>query len=208
MKMVSKTSLGEPVWTHLDWFLALNSGLFLVMLVVRYYDRFVELRGAAYIHEFFIYAVIILAGIGVFWRYFRHCHFPTALLLAIEIGILMHFAGAFVYIDHQRLYAHLFFGIRYDKYVHCTNAFVGAWLAWHLFQLRGIPLDGLNIFIVLLTVLGVGTCIEIAEYLVSKTVAHNGVGGYDNNLQDLIANGCGGALALAIRRALAHHRNG
>ena len=40
---------------------------------------------------------------------------------------------------------------------------------------------------------------EIVEYGVVLTVPNNGVGGYDNNMQDLIANFCGSISFLLLR---------
>jgi hypothetical protein len=56
---------------------------------------------------------------------------------------------------------------------------------------------------VLLVVLGLGAVIEIVEYVVVLTVPRNGVGGYDNNMQDLIANLCGAGAFLMLGATLA-----
>jgi hypothetical protein len=48
------------------------------------------------------------------------------------------------------------------------------------------------------SVLGVGAIIEIAEYIVTLTVEHNGVGSYNNNMLDLIANLFGSLFAIAF----------
>ena len=52
---------------------------------------------------------------------------------------------------------------------------------------------------VVLVVLGLGAVVEIVEYLVVLTVPEHGVGGYDNNMQDLIANALGASLAMVLR---------
>ena len=52
----------------------------------------------------------------------------------------------------------------------------------------------INLFFVFLIVLGLGAIVEIFEYGVTKTVPHNGVGDYDNNMQDLLGNCAGGLL--------------
>jgi hypothetical protein len=57
-----------------------------------------------------------------------------------------------------------------------------------------------------LVVLGLGAIIEIVEYIVVLTVPQNGVGGYDNNMQDLLANLAGASsfmLVTALRRWMA-----
>lgn len=135
------------------------------------------------------------------WWYLRRLPFPTWLLLIVQIGILMHFAGAFFPIDGGRLYdAHLL-GLRYDKYVHSFNAFAGAALTRHLLRATHSRSPLMSV-IVVMVVLGGGSVVEIVEYLVSLTVEHNGVGSYDNNMQDLIANLAGALLFEAGRRLL------
>lgn len=42
--------------------------------------------------------------------------------------------------------------------------------------------------------------VEIVEYLVTLTVVNNGVGGYDNNTQDMIANLAGSICCVVVLR--------
>ena len=57
-----------------------------------------------------------------------------------------------------------------------------------LFRIQKIPLTRVNNVFVVLVVLGLGGVIEIVEYIVVLTVPAKGVGGYDKNMQDLMAN--------------------
>ncbi|MDZ4198589.1 MAG: hypothetical protein U1E27_04795 [Kiritimatiellia bacterium] len=184
----------------IDYFAGLNAVLFLWMCAVVYYDRFVEYRGAANIAEFYVYAILILLVIGYGWFTYRLRHFSTVLLVLVQAGILIHFAGAFVPIEGGRLYDAQLMGLRYDKYVHFYNAAVGTWVGWRLFEIRGIPRNGFTSFVLVMTVLGFGALIEIAEYIVCVTIPRTGVGGYDNNMQDLIANTAGAAVSLFFLR--------
>lgn len=176
----------------IDLFFAVNVLLFLTMCVFRYYHRFIQYRGSENIFEFFIYAGALMFGIALLWRHFRHHDIPGWLLLLMQAGILLHFCGAFVIVDGHRLYDSFILRVRYDKYVHFTNAFVVCVLVRRLLVTEGFPLTRLGLLVVLLSTLGLGTLVEILEYAVVKTVPHNGVGDYDNNLQDLCANllGC------------------
>jgi len=180
----------------LDVFVLVNGSLFLSMCAFVYYNRFIQYRGAANINEFFVYAVGIFAAICFLWVYFRDYELRPELLLLVQIGILLHFAGAFVQVEHHRLYDEYFLGLRYDKYVHFANALIAALLVWRLCVIRGISVRGINSLLVVLSVLGLGALIEIVEYLVVMTVERNGVGGYDNNMQDLIANFLGASLGV------------
>ncbi len=185
----------------LDVFAAINAALFVVLCVFRYHDRFVALRGAGHMEEFFVYAGVILAAIVVLWWRFRDWGFDGSLLALVQLGILMHFAGAFVPVDGRRLYdAHLM-GIRYDKYVHVVNAFAVTALVDRIFEIRRMPRTALNAIMLVMVVLGLGALAEIVEYGVVLTVPNNGVGEYDNNMQDLVANLSGSLLFLAVRLA-------
>lgn len=172
----------------IDAFALTNVVLFVLLCVFRYYARFVQYRGAAHIGEFFVYAAVIMVGIAILWFVFRHYEFEGSTLLLVQLGILMHFSGAFVMIDNHRLYDQVLFGLRYDKYVHFVNAFAATVLISRLFRIQKIALTRSNNVFVVLVVLGLGAVIEIVEYAVVLTVPQNGVGGYDNNMQDLMAN--------------------
>lgn len=180
----------------LDAFVAVNLLLFAAMCVFTYYARFVQYRGAGNVHEFFLYAAVLVAGVVALWRSFRGYPFGWGLLLLIQAGILAHFAGAFVQFDGYRLYDVSIAGLRYDKYVHFANAFIAVRVVRHLTERHGIRVDGVVSVLVGMTVLGLGAVVEIVEYLVVRTVPANGVGGYDNNMQDLIANAAGTAASL------------
>ncbi len=191
----------------IDYFVAVNTALFLVLCVFRYYARFIQYRGAEHIEEFFIYAVVILCGIFVLWRVFRHYPFDAVILILLQVGIVMHFSGAFVLIEGGRLYDASILGIRYDKYVHFVNSFGAALLVSRLFQIQRIPITRVNSIFLLMVVLGLGAVIEIVEYMVVLTVPNNGVGGYDNNMQDLMSNLCGGIGFLLWRHTLGRRAN-
>lgn len=181
-----------------DVFAGINTVLFVVMCIAVYYDRFLRYRGLGNLHEFVIYAGVILSLIAIAWLYFRQFEFRNSLLVLVQFGILVHFAGAFVPLDGGRLYDAYVLGVRYDKYVHFFNAFVAAVVVSHVFDLVRAHLPFIRALAVLLVVLGLGALVEIVEYLVMLTVPDAGVGGYDNNMQDLIGNLLGGLLFVAV----------
>lgn len=184
--------------TYFDFFTLLNSLFFLLMCYLVYYDRFVKFRGVANIHEFFIYATVIFLAILFSWYKFRFLNIRLSLLVLIEIGILMHFSGAFVEVDNHRLYDSRFFDIRYDKYVHFVNAMVATFVTIYILFKSGFPQTKLTLFIAVLAVLGLGAMNEIIEFMVTLTVEHNGVGGYNNNMLDLVANLFGAVTAVVL----------
>lgn len=183
---------------NVDVFVFFNVVLFVLMCIFVYYDRFVTYRGTGNILEFFLYAVLILLTILVSWRFLRAYSFGSFSLVLAEIGILMHFSGGLVHFDGHRLYDNVFLGVRYDKYVHLVNSFTASVLVNHFFGTIGLRLGRLESPVIVLIVLGFGSIIEIVEYIVALTVPQNGVGGYDNNMQDLIANITGGLLYISF----------
>lgn len=186
---------------NVDVFALANLALFLFMCIFVYYDRFLQYRGRGNVHEFFIYALALLAYLGLVWWYLRHFTFPNLLLGMVQFGILIHFAGAFVPVDGGRLYDVVLFGIRYDKYVHFTNAFVTTAVLIHLFGILNAHLPIIRQAVICLAVLGLGGIVEIVEYLVMLTVPNAQAGGYDNNMQDLIGNLIGTCTCMAVVHA-------
>ena len=184
--------------TNFDGFALLNTFFFLIMCYLVYYDRFISYRGIANIHEFFFYASVIISIIIVAWYKFRYLQVKLSLLILIEIGILMHFSGAFIQVDGHRLYDSRFFDIRYDKFVHFTNAMIATFITLHVFSKRGLQDSKFILLLAVLTVLGLGAVVEILEYIVTLTVKHNGVGAYNNNMLDLVSNFFGSIFAVLV----------
>jgi hypothetical protein len=177
---------------NLDVFVFLNLILFSVKGVLRSYPLFLAFYGADRVGEFSVYAVGLLAAMLGFWAVFRRYHFDVPLLVLAQVGILIHFAGAFVILDGRRLYDCFFWGMGYDKFVHFTNSFVVSILLRRLFVIQKIPRNAINRLFIVWIALGLGGLVEIVEYGVVLNYPRNGVGGYDNNMQDLIANLVGG----------------
>ncbi len=187
---------------NIDLFALSNGGLFLLMCWAAYFDRFLHYRGRENLSEFFVYAVVILGAIAVGWRLCRGFRVPSLLLFSAQVGIILHFAGGLAILGNERLYDQIIFGIRYDKYVHLINAFVFTFLVHRMPWRQMYPARWFGDLASLVTVLGLGAVIEIVEYAVTLTVVNNGVGNYDNNMQDLIANVCGASLAVIVHRRL------
>ncbi|MCG2588457.1 DUF2238 domain-containing protein [Rhodohalobacter sulfatireducens] len=177
---------------NLDIFWSLNLFLFLWMCQFAYVGRFVEYRGEGNLHEFFVYALLIIIALGFGWKYFRQFQVPSYILVLVQVGILIHFSGGLLEAGGERLYDNTIFGIRFDKYVHLVNAFIAAIIINYILFLFDVQVPRFKYLFVIFIVLGLGAIIEIIEYLVMLTVPGNGVGDYHNNMQDLLANlvGC------------------
>lgn len=176
----------------LDAFFLFNLLMFLSMAGTVYHRRLMQYRGGPCWGEFLFYAVLVIIGIALAWAAFRRLPAPIWLLGLVQVGILSHFAGGLSYWSGVRLYDHFFFGVRYDKLVHFANSFIAALVVRQVLSAMGVRQNGLTRLMIVLTVLGLGGLWEICEYVVLRTIPHNGVGDYDNNMQDLIANGFGG----------------
>lgn len=186
----------------------LNIGLFLFICYFAYFDRFVKYRGYQYRWEFFVYAVIILLLILFAWKMVRRFYVPGWLLAMAQVGICMHFAGGLTFYRDKRLYDIIIMGVRYDKYVHLFNAAVAALFIQRFASEHILKSEWFCDLVTVLMVLGLGAFVEIIEYLVMLTVPVNGVGNYDNNMQDLIANLVGVLLCIFCVRVLGRIRAG
>jgi uncharacterized membrane protein YjdF len=184
---------------NFDVFIILNLVLFIFMCIFVYYDRFITYKGSENILEFYVYALFCILVILIIWIYFRKYEISLFALCLIELGILSHFAGGLMNINGKRLYDNVFFHIRYDKYVHFINSFIACMITRNVLFRFGFSIKRLEGFILIMIVLGMGAFIEIIEYLVVTTIPKAGVGGYDNNMQDLIANFLGGISYLTFR---------
>ena len=172
--------------------------------------------------EFGLYAVIVLALYPVIWKRLRDVPFPVWVLVMLEAGLLMHFAGGFVVFGGHSLYGHHIFGVGVDKYVHLYNGAMGAVALGTLYRLRNVRLGVSEVFLVVFAVAGLGSLVEIAEFLVAMNVPQNGVGDHANTVGDLIANVSGayagyllwshlankGAFGPALRAVTSRHRAG
>ncbi len=198
--MAVESEKGTWKLKNIDLFLLVNLVLFVFMCVFAYYDRFVFYRGSENILEFLVYAILILIVIFVVWYHLRKYAFSTWMFVLLQIAILMHFSGGLGSIGESRLYNHYFFSLRYDKYVHFVNSFLAALVIRHLFLKFGLQLKKIEGLVIILCVLGFGALFEIVEYLVTIMVPRNGVGGYNNNMQDLMANLTGGLFYLLFSK--------
>lgn len=195
--------LGRP--TPVDVFTAGNVALFLALGGTVYWERFVAYRGPGNHLEFFAYAVFLLSGIAVAWFLGRKLPVRWTSLVAFEAGLLLHFAGGLLHPGGRRLYDHEIgvtvfdVALRFDKIVHLANAIAGSAIVSEILRVIGVRAGRATVVLIALVVLGCGAVVEIVEYVVLKTIPHNGVGDYDNNMTDLAANllGC---IAYAVAR--------
>ncbi len=148
--------------------------------------------------ELLLYGSLAAAALVLLWRRLRRLPWSPALLLLVQAAALAAVSGFFVLPDGRRLYDGALLSIPWDKLVHFLAAAVAALAVGALFGWLGIRLPRLESTVVVLVVLGGGAVWEIVEYAVKSVFTHVGVGAYDNNMQDLVANLAGGVFSRAL----------
>jgi hypothetical protein len=147
-----------------------------------------------------IYTGINLLLLLVFAVIHRLARFPTPVLWGISMVGLGNMLGGVLLIDGQPLYMTEFIGsLRYDKFFHAAAALVLFFVAWSAMERwagEGYHLGGL-IFLTFLVTMGGGAVVEIAE-LIGSTLSDVSVGDYANNAFDLVANGVGALVGVAV----------
>lgn len=206
---------GMRALAALDWFILGNTLLWSGVILFGYRWRNLDS---------YIYVLLVLlqvAGMLGLWAVLRRLQIPTWALLLLQVAIILHLAGGTIFINGVRLYdislgaglalpAWFSQALRYDKFVHGYYGALGvAGLGAIWPQLAGARAQGVHLLLVLLTLMGLSSIVEVAEYIGTKMVHLPEVGGYDNNLQDLLANlvgGLGAALWLERGRVWAARR--
>jgi hypothetical protein len=145
-----------------------------------------------------IYAPISLMFTGLVFAFNRKAEFSNGLLAALAVVIVGNLAGGVLEVRGDILYIfEVAGGVQYDKVFHAAATGVASWASWELLGTWGI---GRGRFLAALMMgVGGGAFIEIFEFFGTKLLDTN-VGGYDNNMLDLIANFTGSLVALLLLR--------
>ncbi len=183
-----------------DVFAAVNFALWAWMAWSVQRERLAQFRGGPALAEFFLYASVITVLLALTWVSLRRFVWRPGLLGMVEVWLLVAIGAGIVTADGTRLYDCVLLSIRADKYVHLGGSLVAALCVGAIFNAFGARPRGLEGTVIVLVVLGGGAIWEILEYLVVRTFPEAGVGAYDNNMQDLIANLAGGLLSRAMPR--------
>jgi hypothetical protein len=172
----------------IDLFFAVNVALTMGVWVTanhqRYFTQVAAGRGA----EFWLYAGVLLGGIVLLWRVVRRYSPPGWLLVCVEVAILAHLAGGWLHFGGDRLYGHIFAGIRYDKFVHVLCALVLALALDDAVQKSRFPDQLLTRVLVALAALGLSSGVEIYEFIVTQTMPLMSPARFEDSLRDLVAD--------------------
>lgn len=176
----------------------LVTGLWAVLF---YYPRFLVLHSSGTAPEFLFYAAVTLAVTLLVWKRVRHLDLGWKTLAPVQLLLVMHLLGGATAPNGIRLYDHpLFFGVTYDKVVHAVAGFTAALVVATVMSRtladRTPFADAQRVLIVM----GLCALWELVEYAAYELIPLTGVGLYDNNMQDLLANLMGATLFIAQPR--------
>ena len=139
--------------------------------------------------------LFILFGILHIWA-----RWPVHALWAVSLVGLGNMLGGVLLVDGDALYMAQVLGpVRYDKIFHALAGaamVVDAWEAMKRWS-DGVHHLGGQILLTWLVVMGGGAVVEIAE-LIGSTLSGVNVGDYANNALDLVANGVGAIVGVAV----------
>lgn len=160
-------------------------------------------------YEFVIYVATMLVLLWLVGRNLRRAAFPAAMLWALSLWGLAHMAGGGVHVGGSVLYALRLLPLagegeltllKYDQIVHAYGFGVTAWVLWHLLVRHYPETRGSWTASVLpaLAAMGLGSVNEVIEFAAVLSVPDTNVGGYYNTALDLVMNGLGALVAMAI----------
>ena len=139
--------------------------------------------------------LLILFGILHVWaRWSVHA------LWAVSLVGLGNMLGGVLLVDGQPLYMAQVLGpVVYDKLFHAVAGAAMVFIAWEAMKRwsGGIHFLAGQLLLTWLVVMGGGAVVEIAE-LIGASLSDVNVGDYANNALDLVANGVGAAIGVAI----------
>jgi len=139
--------------------------------------------------------LFILFGILHIWA-----RWPVHALWAVSLVGLGNMLGGVLLVDGDALYMAQVLGpVRYDKIFHALAGAAMVVVAWEAMKRwsDGVHHLGGQILLTWLVVMGGGAVVEIAE-LIGSTLSGVNVGDYANNALDLVANGVGAIVGVAV----------
>lgn len=125
---------------------------------------------------------------------------PAHALWAVSLVGLGNMLGGVLLVEGSALYMAEFIGpLRYDKIFHALAAGAMVIVAWEAMKRwsGGVHHRGGQLLLTWLVVMGGGAVVEIAE-LIGSTMSGVNVGDYANNALDLVANGAGATVGIAV----------
>lgn len=143
-------------------------------------------------------AITVVLGSAV-WGIDRFVRFPERALWALVGAALSNLVGGIWLVDGQPLYVYRLIGnMAFDKPAHLFATAMATFAAYEALRFRlNATTMGLG-FVAVMMGMGVGALVEIVEFGASLTMDNVNVGGYSNNMFDLVANLGGSILAAFV----------
>ncbi len=142
------------------------------------------------------YVPVTVVMTGVIWLIHRSAHFSMATLWALAAIAVGNMAGGLLLIDGAPLYElALVGGLRFDKLYHAVATGVGAWASYEAITRWSGQRRPALILAAVMMASGAGAFVEIVEFVGTLLREKTYVGGYVNNMEDLVANTIGAVIA-------------
>ena len=152
--------------------------------------------------EFMFYSIFMFIAIFFVLIYHKKLHLSLGIFLMVLSLIILHMIAGFVRISGTRLYDLTFTLFRVDNLMHSYGAVIFALVAYSYIRPyldREAKHDSLALAsIIILLTMGFGAINEVLEFTAVMLFDSLGVGGYNNNMLDLIYNFVGGMAGAAI----------
>lgn len=184
-----------------EWLLLLFNFVYIIGFTIYY----VSIKN----YEFLVYIGVLVLLFVLVAGTLRKTKFSYALLWGLSLWGLMHMMGGGVRINGATLYSlrlipiwetSEYFILRFDQFVHAYLYFVMVFVAYQLLKDKIKPSLNKWIFyaVLLFVSAGIGAGNEIVEFSTVLFFEKTGVGGYYNNMWDLVFNSLGALLATGI----------
>ena len=138
------------------------------------------------------YVAVTVFLIGAVGLVHRSVRFSDITLWALALAAIGNLAGGVLIFGGAPLYELSLIGsIRYDKVFHTVATGIGAWASLEALETWTGSRRPALVFAAAMMASGAGALVEVVEYVGTLVRENTVVGGYSNNMQDLIANTMG-----------------
>jgi len=148
--------------------------------------------------EFFFYTMVMMVAIPLIWLLHLKYGFGTKVMVGLTLLGITNLLGGLWVINGMVLYDHYVFNLlKFDKIVHFFGIYI-ATLGLFAIVRRYVKQGYFSTMLLFTWFIGIsfGALWEIIEFIPVMTMAKTGVGGYINNLGDLLADTFGATIAM------------
>ncbi|MBD3238425.1 MAG: DUF2238 domain-containing protein [Candidatus Moranbacteria bacterium] len=159
-------------------------------------------------NEFLIYIAVIIFFLFLILKSSQTIYYPNIVLWGMTIWSIMHMTGGGIVYNGKKVYELMLIDLigqpysifKFDQFVHIFGFGVATLMLYYLLKPNiKKPIRWISISIIIIMAgLGAGALNEIIEFSTVLMFKDTGVGGYHNNLIDLVCNLIGSLIALFI----------